>query len=181
MSESGQVEKFEVTITYLEMLARSTKPLPPRPPYKTALMRVEKCPAAFYRFLYDYVGAEWYWVQRRYMSDEELLPIIHDEEVYLYCLYVEGAAAGMAEIDARDRQANGGAVEIKYFGLGRDFMGKSLGKWFLANVIDLAWDLDPAKLVIETCSKDHPAALRLYQKHGFTPSGQGNGIIEWRG
>lgn len=180
MEQTLNYKKFEVSITYLEMVSRPTKPLPPMPPYKAAIMRVKNCTAGFYRFVYDMVGRRWFWVIRRYMSDQELLSIIQDEDVYLYCLYIEGVPAGIAEIDSREKKSKG-SVELKYFGLGEAFIGKGLGKWFLANAIDLAWSLEPGKLTLETCTADHPAALSLYQKMGFTPCGQGNGIIEWRG
>lgn len=181
MSKSDEVENIEVTITYLAMAHRPSAPPPPRPARKTALMRVENCPPAFYRFLYDYVGGEWKWVQRRYMDGAELKSHIHHPDVHLYCLYVDGAVAGMAEIDARADKQENGEVEIKYFGLGRDFMGQGLGRWFLYSVIELAWMLEPSRVVLETCTADHKSALRLYQRAGFSPIGQGNGLIKWRG
>ena len=99
--------------------------------------------------------------------------IITDENVYIYVLYYEGAPAGFTEIDNRA----GTEVEIKFFGLIPDYVGKGLGRYFLKQSIDLAWQLKPVRVMLETCTLDHPAALPLYQKLGFNVfdkrSGQG--------
>ena len=69
-------------------------------------------------------------------------------------------------------------VEIKFFGLAPEFIGKGLSRFFLSNAIDLAWSLNPREVKIETCTLDHPAALALYQKFGFTVFDQRQGRVE---
>ncbi|WP_306249546.1 GNAT family N-acetyltransferase [Parvularcula sp. IMCC14364] len=172
---------FDVTITYLEQNTRPQFPLPFRPAGKTALIRSETPPLHYYRYLYDQVGGPFHWVSRRYMPDEDLAEIIHNPDVYIYVLYYNGSPCGMAEVDTRKDCHPPGTVEIKFFGLMPDFIGKRLGRWFLHNVVDLAWSLDPERVVLETCTADHPAALPLYQKLGFSVYDQGKGVIEWRG
>ena len=166
--------KVEVTITYLEQTERPVLPTPPKPPFKTALLRAEKPPAHYYRYLYRLVGDPYQWVSRRRISDEELMEIIHDPADYIYILYVDGVPAGFAELDGRDREA----MQLKFFGIAPDFTGRKLGKFFLTNVIDLAWSLNPKKLQLETCTLDHPAALPLYQKMGFKVFDRRTGIVE---
>ena len=41
----------------------------------------------------------------------------------------------------------------------------------------LAWESSPNKVTVNTCTLDHPAALPLYQKLGFTPIGQSETFI----
>jgi GNAT superfamily N-acetyltransferase len=166
--------KVEVTITYLEQNERPGLPHPASPGFPVALMRAENPPVHFYRYLYRLVGDPWNWVSRRRMSDEDLAAIIHDEKVFLYVLYVEGVPGGFAELDARDPETH----EVKFFGLAPDFVGCGLGKFFLYNVIDLAWSHAPKKLQIETCTLDHPAALPLYQKAGFSVVDRRSGVVE---
>ncbi|MCK5744997.1 MAG: GNAT family N-acetyltransferase, partial [Oricola sp.] len=125
-------------------------------------------------YLYDLVGAPWNWISRRKMNDQELAALIHDPDVYLYVLYVDGAPAGMAEIDARDPDVH----ELKFFGLAPDFTGRGLGRYFLTHVIDLAWSRAPERLRLETCTLDHPAALPLYQKMGFSVIDRRSGFVE---
>lgn len=172
---AGQVE---VTITYLEQRERPVIAAPPpssvRARKKLALLRAEKPPVHFYRYLYDLVGAPYNWVSRRRMSDKELASIIHDDDVYLYVLYADGVPAGMAEVDARAS----GRHELKFFGLAPDFIGAGLGRYFLANVLDLIWARAPGRVRLETCSLDHPAALPLYQKFGFSVIDRRKGFVE---
>ena len=49
------------TITHLAMTARPVRPPLPMPQAKLALMRVEECTVAFYRYLYTAVGEPWLW------------------------------------------------------------------------------------------------------------------------
>lgn len=167
--------RLAVTITYLEQTERPFLPPAAKPPKrKIALLRAEQAPVHFYRYLYRLVGDPYHWVSRRRMDDAQIGEIIHDPNVYLYVLYVDGAPAGMAEIDARDATAS----DIKFFGLAPDFTGIGVGRYFLTNIIDLAWSHAPKKLRLETCTLDHPAALPLYQKVGFKVVGRRDGVVE---
>lgn len=167
-------DQIEVTITYLEQTARPVLPTPIAPRRKTALMRAEHPPLHFYRYLYNLVGAPYNWISRRRLNDRQLASIVHHDDVYIYVLYIDGAPAGIAEIDARDART----FDFKFFGLAPDFIGEGLGRFFLTNVIDLAWSLGPQKLKLETCTLDHPAALPLYQKCGFTVVDRRSGFVE---
>ena len=172
--EEKSLKRIDVTITYLEQTERPILPQPPLPRRKVALLRAENMPVHFYRYLYRLVGDPCHWVSRRRMSDEKLVEIIHHPDVYIYVLYADGSPAGMAEIDAR----NAGAHELKFFGLAPDFTGSGLGRYFLTHIVDLAWLRGPKKLLLETCTLDHPAALPLYQKFGFKVSGRRDGVVE---
>jgi len=155
--------RVAVTITYLEQTARPLLPTPARPRGKVAILRAEDPPVHYYRYLYRLVGDPWKWVSRRRLDDDALAEIIHDPSVYIYILYVNGVPGGFGEIDNRDAEA----AEIKFFGLSPEQTGRGLGPYFLTNIIDLAWSLEPKRLRLETCTLDHPAALPLYQKMGF--------------
>src|SRR5207244_5153492 len=61
---------LETTVTYLVMDTRPAH-LPPMPSApRLALMRAEKIPLHFYRYLYGAVGGSWLWVERLGLSDE---------------------------------------------------------------------------------------------------------------
>ena len=180
-SLNRHTETLKVQITYLVQEHRPARSAPPRPRAVTAMMRSESPPVHFYRYLFDRVGAPHKWVSRRYMPDPDLASIITDADVYIYVPYLHGSPAGIAEIDGRDNRNGNGPVEIKFLGLMPEAQGQGIGRWFLHNAIDLAWSLAPSKVLIETCTADHPAALPLYQKFGFTPYRTGEGVIEWRG
>lgn len=150
-------------ITYLEM-AHVPKASFPRPAnIQTALMRTDEMPLHFYRYLQHQVGAEFHWVYRLRLSDSELSNLIHRETTDIDVLYVDGVPSGFYEID----RSNSKIVDISYFGMMQHAIGKGLGKWFLSQAISAAWETEPDKITVNTCTLDHPAALGLYQKLGF--------------
>ena len=154
-----------MTVTFLEMRAKPLAIPPSRPMGKVALLRAENPSIHFYRYLYETIGREYFWVDRIKMDDASLAAIIHDPQVELYVLYVGGCPAGMAELDFRD--ANTGL--IAYFGLMPEFIGKRLGYFFLYHVVANAWVKPINTLLVNTCTLDHPRALPLYQRLGFKP------------
>ena len=138
---------------------------PPPVNMKLMLMRAEQPSAGFYRYLYDAVGRDFLWVDRKKLRDKKLLAAIHAEGVDIWVLYVAGVPAGYFEIAARE----GSTVELQYLGLIPQFHGRGLGKWLMAEAIRACWAQKPEKVVVETCTLDGPAALPLYQRMGFVP------------
>ncbi len=173
MSEKGS---YESIVTSLEMRERPTSPTPPAPAERIAILRAESPTVSFYRYLYNTIGAEWRWWERRAMDDETLGAIIGDPAVEIYVLYVRGVPAGICELDCR----TAGEVEVTYFGLMQEFIGRGLGGYLLRWGVDQAWARDPApeRVWVHTCTEDHPAALPNYQKIGFEPYEQHTEIIE---
>jgi ribosomal protein S18 acetylase RimI-like enzyme len=157
--------EIDVVITYMEMTAPPTRPSVPLPAGKHALLRVDQPTVAFYRFLYNTVGEAWLWTDRRRMSDERLQAEIDHPEVELYVLYSGGQPAGFVELDRRKKPA----VSFNYFGLMPAFIGRGLGKYLLNWAVDQAWSYAPEKLIVDTCSLDHPRAIGEYQRAGFRP------------
>lgn len=162
-----------ITITYLEM-REEPRLHTPVPAEKLAIMRAEEPPVHFYRYLYDVVGHNYVWVNRKRLSDEELAAIIQDPEVELYVLYVRGSPAGYAELDFRKFPD----VELAFFGLMPEYIGRGLGRYLLVQAIKTAWQRGPERLHVQTCTMDHPAALTLYQRCGFVPFAQEETTIE---
>jgi GNAT superfamily N-acetyltransferase len=56
--------------------------------------------------------------------------------------------------------------------------GLGLGRWFLGAAIEAAWSTGPKQISVQTCTLDHPAALPLYQKLGFSPVGQQKEMVQ---
>lgn len=169
-----QQDRIDVTITYLKQTFRPETTPPPRPLMPTALLRANKPPAHYYRYLYELVGAPYKWVSRNTLTDKELLDIIHHDQVYVYVYYINGCPGGLCEIDNRGL----GYAEIKFFGLTPENTGRGLGRYFLWNAIALAWELNPGEVRLETCTLDHDAALPLYQKFGFNVYNRRKGVVD---
>ncbi len=167
--------KLRSVITYLEMKDRpALRPVPPPAGVKLALLRAETPSVAFYRFLYHTVGKPWLWWARRAMSDEALARAVQDPKVEVYVLYCEGQPAGYAELDRRVD----GEVELAYFGLLPEFIGRKLGPYLLTWAIEQAWSYGPDRVWVNTCTFDHPKALPLYQRLGFVPYRQETQVID---
>ena len=154
-----------VTRTYLEMtrpgqllVARLDDPT-------VSLDGVLECPVSFFRYLYVEVGRSYHWVDRLPWSDEQLRARLVDPDVTLWLLRVKGSPAGYFELERHDD----GSVEIAYFGLLPEFLGRGLGKHLLTVAVETAWSLGAARVWLHTCTLDDPAALPNYRKRGFLP------------
>jgi GNAT superfamily N-acetyltransferase len=167
---------LEVTVTQLEM-RRPELRAPVRPPvaqHPLAFQRVHEPTSSYYRYLYDTVGEPWLWFERRRFDSESLRVIVQNKNIGVYVLTCGGVPAGFAEIDARPEGSKPrNCTLLAYFGLVPDFIGRGLGRFFLEATIAVAHEQFPAeRLMVRTCTLDHPAALPLYQKCGFVPTGQ---------
>jgi GNAT superfamily N-acetyltransferase len=156
-------KNIPMTVTFLEMRAKPPAFPPASPKGKIAILRAENPSVHFYRYLYETIGRDYYWVDRVKMDDTTLTAIIRDPQVELYILYVNGCPAGMAELDFRDAHTG----LIAYFGLMPEFIGRRLGYFFLYHAVANAWAKPITALLVNTCTLDHPRALALYQRMGF--------------
>ena len=166
----GPRRVVEVVTHYLEMRAAPARVVPPPPP---GVQLVRAAPSAglarFYRFLYDGVGAPWHWYARQVMPREELAAILAEPGVEVHVLWQGGVPLGYSELDRRVA----GEVELAYFGLFPEAIGRGLGSWLLAWSIAEAWRPAGVERVwVHTCSLDHEAALPVYLRAGFTKTGE---------
>ena len=166
--------RIPMTVTFLEMNARPTALPPPQPRGKVALLRCEKPPVHFYRYLYDTIGADYFWVDRKRLTPDKLAEVIQDPLNLLYVLYADGSPAGMAELDLHKE----GVANISYFGLMPEVIGRRLGYFFFYHTCTNAWAHPIQRLTINTCTLDHPRALPLYQRLGFTAYAREERFVE---
>tara|TARA_B100001093_G_scaffold151297_1_gene144012 strand:+ start:44 stop:631 length:588 start_codon:yes stop_codon:yes gene_type:complete len=177
----GATNNLTVRVTYLKMTSRPVGILPPAPDLNSEieLSRVESPSIDFYRHIYAEVGLPWLWYERTEMTDKELLKIISDDRVKIYVLYVNGEAAGFAELDSRQPPNNDlRDIHLAYFGLASRYIGRGLGTFFINSILDIAWANDIRRIWLRTCSLDHPAALSTYLKAGFVIYGRETCVIE---
>jgi GNAT superfamily N-acetyltransferase len=156
--------RLEDTITYLEMHARPSGRRVPAPLDKVALMWAEDITVHFYRYLYDTVGEPWLWFERRVIDDDALAAAIAGPGVEIFVLYVRGVPAGYFELDVSAARE----TKLCYFGLIPDFIGRGLGPYLLQAAIDRAFSRPIERFWLHTSTFDHPKALRVYQRAGFT-------------
>jgi GNAT superfamily N-acetyltransferase len=115
--------------------------------------------------LYQLVGKEWLWTDKLCWSDAQWQNYVASDNLRTWVAYLDAELAGYFELL---RQENGN-VEIIYFGLCHDFIGKKLGGFLLSAAISSAWNWQGTKRVwVHTCTLDHPAALQNYLARGMT-------------
>ena len=156
-------EAANLVTTYLEM----TSPEYFAPAYVRAgdieIVKMEMPDLGFYKFLYQSVGEEWAWRDRLQIPNAELRAILSSPRTQVHVMYVSGSPGGYVELYQHDD----GSVEIAYFGLRRDYMGRGLGKHLLSYGVARAWEMDAKRVWLHTCNLDGPHALANYQKRGF--------------
>jgi GNAT superfamily N-acetyltransferase len=171
---TAENRRIPMVVTFLEMKAKPAALPPPFPKGKVAILRAAHPPVHFYRYLYDTIGDAYFWVDRRKLKDDALAALVQHPDVELYVLYTEGNPAGMAELDMREP----GTGQLAYFGLMPEAVGKRLGYFFLYHAVMNAWARPISKLLVNTCTLDHPRALPLYQRLGFAPYSREDRYIE---
>ena len=147
-------------VTYLEMI--ELPELPPLPEAPLRLERWERVEPERYRSLFRKVGGRWLWFSRLAMDDPTLLANVAEVHSVLDSA---GEEAGMLELDFREP----GECLIRFLGLVPELAGRGLGRWLFAQTLALAWRDGIARVRVNTCTLDHPAALPSYLKAGFRP------------
>ena len=120
------------------------------------------------RFLYASVGADWRWYMRLGWTYAQWAEYLERDEVATWIAYVDGTPAGYFELEQQPPRS----VEIAYFGLMPQFIGRGMGGALLTDAVNTAFDFgaagrDGTRVWPHTCTLDHPAALHNYQARGF--------------
>lgn len=166
---------MKVTTTTLEM--REPPSWVARPlPAGTRLDRATVITPEYARFLYGLVGGPWHWTDRLGWTREEWADELAVPGTEFWILYAGGVPWGYAHLQPVVAD-DGTHVEIRYFGLVEQAIGRGLGSTMLEHAITAAWslpdrcDLPPAVRVwVHTCSLDGPAALANYRSRGLMVS-----------
>lgn len=115
------------------------------------------------RALYAGVGAEYGWADRLAWSDQEWQGRISDPRVEFWFASEGGTPLGYFELCRTDPET----MEITYFGLLPHAVGKGHGGQLLEAAVRRGFEAGAERVYLNTCSFDHPAALKNYQARGF--------------
>ncbi len=115
------------------------------------------------RDLYFRVGDQWEWIGKRPWTDAQWQDYATTPELRTFAAYYDDSLAGYYEL----RRDSEGGVEIAYFGLLPEFIGRGLGGVLLTSAIEEAWRMSPKRVWVHTCNRDHPQALANYQARGM--------------
>lgn len=161
MTQTIEFQETDVQVYYLEMNEKPS--LDVDFPKGVNFEKLEK-PVSIeeYRFYYNLVGEKYSWIDRLLLSDKELDSKINNQDTDIFVFKVLNNAAGYVEFVRKSKN-----IEIQYFGLAPDFIGKGLGKKFLGLCINEAWNYRPKQVKVNTCSLDNKYALKVYMDMGF--------------
>lgn len=151
------------TTTYLEMLNREQ--LQPSALARSVL-ELRRLGAVDYRIgytLYKEVGADWLWIDRLSWTEGGWREYYSREGIELWIGRAGADIAGYFEL-AADGDGN---VEVAYFGLRPQFIGRGLGGLLLTCAVECAWDSGARRVWVHTSSRDHTHALGNYLARGF--------------
>lgn len=155
----------KVTRTYLEMRAPSELQGALCDDARIRIEQIPQCAPSLFRYLYVEVGRKYHWTDRLPWTDEDIAKHLLQPEVSLWLMTYDGEAAGYFEL----RKCDDGSVEIAYFGLLSQFLGRGLGKHLLTRATEQAWAAGANRVWLHTCTLDDPAAMPNYLKRGFRP------------
>jgi len=153
--------KIAAVVTYLEMLERPVRA-------KTSLVRLREIKNPdlnWYRGVFRRAGEHWLWWSRLELTDVQLSAVLNAPTTELFIAEYEDAGIGMVELD----RSTPAQVEIAFFGLYAEALGKSLGRPLMDALLERAWIESTSRVWVHTCTLDSPIALPFYLKCGFKP------------
>jgi RimJ/RimL family protein N-acetyltransferase len=118
--------------------------------------------------LHDEVGGPYDWSPLAWPV-EKWREQLANPQFGIFALRTDGTDAGFLFLATRP----GDVVEICLFGLRPQYVGRGMGGHALTLACEAAWDFQPAgnapavKVILDTCTKDHPRALANYLARGF--------------
>lgn len=115
------------------------------------------------RDLYVAVGSSWYWIDRLPWTDDDWAAWVDQPGLDTWVMCVSGDKAGYFELNSEPD----GSVEVAYFGLLPEFIGRGLGGHLLTLAVQEAWRKGASRVWLNTCTLDHPGALPNYKARGF--------------
>ena len=127
----------------------------------------------FNREMYFKVGDKWKWIDKRPWTDAQWKEYANDSGLRTFAGYFRDEVAGYFElkrtVKGEPTAENSEDIEIAYFGLLPEFIGRALGGALLTSAIEnaWAWSPKPSRVWVHTCNRDHPTALANYQARGF--------------
>lgn len=157
------ISTIEVTRIYLEMRDPAELQAAGCDDPRIRVTQMHECTPSFFRHLYVEVGRNYHWIDRLPWTDEDILAHLKQPEISVWLMTDDGARAGYFEL----RRCEDGSVEVAYFGLLPEFIGRGLGKFLLTRAVEQAWATGANRVWLHTCTLDDPAAMPNYLKRGF--------------
>ena len=116
------------------------------------------------KFFYKQIGQNHHWFDRLVWDDKKWIDYVSNPNVFTFVLKNNENIAGFFELIYHKNKFE---IEIAYFGLLKDFMGKKLGGYMLTEAIKISFSYKVKRVWVHTCSLDHKNALNNYLARGM--------------
>ena len=116
------------------------------------------------KFFYKQIGQNHHWNDRLVWDDKKWIDYVSNPNVFTFVLKNNENIAGFFELIYHKNKFE---IEIAYFGLLKDFMGKKLGGYMLTEAIKISFFYKVKRVWVHTCSLDHKNALNNYLARGM--------------
>ena len=135
---------------------------------------VDAIDTAQYRRLYDAVGAQWHWTDRRAWSDERLAAHLARAAISVFECLVGDESAGFFELERIPTTPSRSRTSASP---SRSSAADS-GRRFSPVPSRRHWHSAPARVWLHTCTLDSPHALPNYQSRGFAPFNRETYVVQ---
>ena len=116
------------------------------------------------KFFYKQIGKNHQWIERLVWTDKNWIKYVSNPNVFTFILRKNEDIAGFFELIYHKDKSE---IEIAYFGLLREYMGKKLGGYLLSEAIKESFFYNIKRVWVHTCSLDHKHALKNYLSRGM--------------
>ncbi len=117
------------------------------------------------KFFYKQVGKNHRWLDRLSWSDKKWINFISNENLETYVISSSEDLVGFFELIYNPKLKE---IEISYFGLLEEYIGKGIGGYALSEAIKRSFEKNIKRVWLHTCTLDHPNALKNYIARGMT-------------
>jgi ribosomal protein S18 acetylase RimI-like enzyme len=133
-------------------------------PQNVSIFINEKKKYEINKFFYKQVGADHYWRDRLVWTDQEWLNYVSNNNFETWILKKNEEIIGFYE---QEFHPSSNEVELINMGILKDNRGQKLGSTLLLHAISNAFNKNPNRMWVHTCSLDHKHALNNYIAKGF--------------
>ena len=133
-------------------------------PQNVSIFINEKKKYEINKFFYKQVGADHYWRDRLVWTDKEWLNYVSNNNFETWILKKNKEIIGFYE---QEFHPSSNEVELINMGILKDNRGQKLGSTLLLHAISNAFNKNPNRMWVHTCSLDHKHALNNYLAKGF--------------
>jgi len=116
------------------------------------------------KFFYKQIGKNHNWVDRLEWKDKNWIQYVSNPNLFTFILKNKSEIAGFFELIYHKNKSE---IEIAYFGLLEEYLGKKLGGYMLSEAIKISFSFSINRVWVHTCSLDHKNALKNYLSRGM--------------